>query len=64
MAMSSSTVNKKNGNPKYTAAQNPANQVGRGSLSLYPMTVWARRFSRNFFSMPLRFDSIFQKEFQ
>jgi hypothetical protein len=56
MAMSSSTVNKKNGKPKYTAAQKPANQVGRGSLSLYPMTVWALRFSRNFLSMDLRFN--------
>jgi hypothetical protein len=44
-------VNKKNGNPKYTMAQNPASQVGRDSFSLWPITIWARRFSRNFFNM-------------
>jgi hypothetical protein len=41
----------KNGNPKYTMAQKPASQVGRASFNLWPITVWARRFSRNFFNM-------------
>jgi hypothetical protein len=56
MATSSRTENKKNGKPNYTAAQKPDSHVGRGSMSLYPMTVWALRFSRNFLSMDLRFN--------
>jgi hypothetical protein len=51
MATSINTVMSKNGNPKYMAAQKPANQVGLGSLNLYPITTWERRFSKNFFSI-------------
>ena len=43
MATSSKTVMRKNGSPKYIAAQKPANQVGRGSRNLYPITAWPRR---------------------
>ena len=64
MATSSKTVMRKNGSPKYIAAQKPANQVGRGSRNLYPITTWPRRFSKNFFNMTISITALSAEETQ